>query len=70
MSQSISFSPLIIGTMRLGEWGAKMSTQELETFIDQCLELGLNDFDHADIYGHYSTESEFGAVLKLSLIHI
>ncbi len=64
MSQSITFSPLIIGTMRLGEWGAKMSTQELETFIDQCLEMGLNDFDHADIYGHYSAETEFGEVLK------
>lgn len=61
---SISFSPLIIGTMRLGEWGANMSTQELENFIDACLDLGLNDFDHADIYGNYTDEGKFGAVLK------
>ena len=60
----IRFSPLIIGTMRLGAWGAKLSTQELENFIDQCLELGLNDFDHADIYGHYTEEANFGNVLK------
>jgi predicted oxidoreductase len=26
--------------------------------------MGLNDFDHADIYGHYSTESDFGKLLK------
>ncbi|MEO1262374.1 MAG: aldo/keto reductase [Bacteroidota bacterium] len=60
----IQFSPLIIGTMRLGVWGAKLSTQELENFIDQCLEMGLNDFDHADIYGHYTEEANFGNVLK------
>ena len=60
----ITFSPLIIGTMRLGAWGAKLTTQELEYFIDQCLDLGLNDFDHADIYGHYTEEGNFGKVLK------
>lgn len=50
--------------MRLGEWGADLSTKELQAFVEQCLEMGLNDFDHADIYGHYSTEAQFGAVLK------
>lgn len=60
----IKFSPLIIGTMRLGVWGANMTTPELEQFIDQCLELGLKDFDHADIYGHYTEESNFGKVLR------
>ena len=61
---SIKFSPLIIGTMRLGEWGVKMPTNELEKFIEQCLDLGLNDFDHADIYGGYTEEANFGSVLK------
>jgi len=60
----ISFCPLIIGTMRLGEWGANLSTNELEKFIDECLDLGLNDFDHADIYGHYTEEERFGKVIK------
>lgn len=50
--------------MRLGEWGSKLSTQELERFIDQCLDLGIRDFDHADIYGGYSEEANFGRVLK------
>jgi predicted oxidoreductase len=25
--------------------------------------MGLNDFDHADIYGGYVTESDFGQAL-------
>ncbi|MEM1320054.1 MAG: aldo/keto reductase [Bacteroidota bacterium] len=61
---SIQFSPVIIGTMRLGQWGEQFSTDQLEGFIEECLALGLKDFDHADIYGHYTTEAEFGAVLK------
>jgi len=63
-NNDIQFSPLIIGTMRLGEWGAKMSTNELESFIDACLDMDLNDFDHADIYGHYTEEGRFGQVIK------
>jgi len=50
--------------MRLGVWGEKLSLKEQEQFIDQCVDLGLVDFDHADIYGGYTTESEFGAILK------
>lgn len=50
--------------MRLGQWGAKYSTQEMERFIDACVDLGLLDFDHADIYGDYTSEAEFGEVLK------
>lgn len=61
---SLKFAPIIVGTMRLGEWGAKMNLAELEKFVEGCLEMGLNDFDHADIYGHYSTEHEFGKLLK------
>ncbi|MEL6251137.1 MAG: aldo/keto reductase [Bacteroidota bacterium] len=61
---SIEFSPIIVGAMRLGVWGVNMSTDELEKYIDQCLELGLKDFDHADIYGHYTEETRFGKVIK------
>jgi predicted oxidoreductase len=60
----IKFSSLIIGTMRLGQWGVNMSTSELEAFTMGCLDLGLSDFDHADIYGNYSEEENFGKVLK------
>lgn len=60
----MDFSPLIIGAMRLGKWGVNFNTSEYESFINGCLDLGLNTFDHADIYGDYTTEAEFGAVLK------
>ncbi len=49
--------------MRLGKWGVNMTSNEYERFIDQCLEQRLNTFDHADIYGSYTTEQEFGRVL-------
>ena len=28
------------------------------------MEIGLTEFDHADIYGHYTTEADFGNALK------
>lgn len=64
MDNEIQFSPLIIGTMRWGTWGADLSTDKIERLIDQCLDLGLKDFDHADIYGHYTEEENFGRVIK------
>lgn len=33
-----------------------------------CLELGISTFDHADIYGGYATEVEFGNAFKDSAI--
>lgn len=63
-SIKIDFSPIIIGTMRLGEWGSDLSTEDLEKFIDACVDLGFCDFDHADIYGHYTEEERFGKVIK------
>lgn len=52
--------------MRLGNWGAKLTAAELETFVSGCLELGLTAFDHADIYGNYTAEAKFGELLKYS----
>ena len=54
----------IVGCMRWGIWGANFNTPDYERMIKQCLEIGLNSFDHADIYGNYTTEAEFGTVLK------
>jgi len=60
----IEFSELIVGTMRLGQWGAQFDKKAYENFIDGSIDLNLCDFDHADIYGGYTTEVEFGEVLK------
>ena len=54
----------IIGCMRWGVWGENFSTAQYDTIINQCLEIGLTEFDHADIYGHYTTEADFGNALK------
>ena len=51
--------------MRWGKWGADFSTQQYLTIIETCLEMGIDKFDHADIYGHYTTEAEFGKALLL-----
>jgi len=54
----------IVGCMRWGVWGENFTTSQYEKIIDQCLAIGLNIFDHADIYGHYTTEADFGNALK------
>ena len=58
-------SQIISGTMTWGKWGMKLSTSEMRDLIEYCIEIGINSFDHADIYGGYTTESEFGEALKL-----
>jgi predicted oxidoreductase len=54
----------IVGCMRWGVWGENFTTNQYEQIIHQCLEIGLDIFDHADIYGHYTTEADFGHALK------
>ncbi|WP_340152250.1 aldo/keto reductase [uncultured Marivirga sp.] len=62
--KAIEFSPYLVGTMRLGKWGENFNTKQWLEFIEKSLALGLKDFDHADIYGDYTTEADFGKVLK------
>lgn len=56
----ISLSPVIAGTMNWGAWDKKLSTLEMSQLIHVCVEHGITTFDHADIYGSYTTEAEFG----------
>ena len=53
-------SKIIIGCMSWGKWGKQFSTKEQVDMIQFCVENGNFTFDHADIYGDYSTEAEFG----------
>lgn len=62
---TLGFSPLIWGVMKWGEWGYRLDTQSILHLIEAGVELGVSTFDHADIYGDYSTEAEFGTALKL-----
>ncbi len=54
------FSKIIAGVMRWAHWGAELQTNEMSKLIEQCVECGVHSFDHADIYGGYTTEARFG----------
>jgi predicted oxidoreductase len=54
--------------MTWGVWGKKFSKKEMNDLIHFCLEQGLTTFDHADIYGGYTTEADFGNALSESKI--
>ena len=56
-------SPLVAGVMKWGVWGAELKPAEVGYLIEKCVEIGITTFDHADIYGHYTTEELFGKAL-------
>jgi predicted oxidoreductase len=54
-------SPAVYGFYR---WEETQATErEISRIVDLCLSLGINTFDHADIYGGYQCEQVFGKVL-------
>ena len=60
------YSKIIAGCMSWGAWGRQFSTQEMISQIKTTLESGITTFDHADIYGEYTTEQEFGKAFSTS----
>ncbi len=56
----LKYSKIIAGTMGWGRWGKQLNTEEMIHLIDHCLKNDITTFDHADIYGGYTTEAEFG----------
>lgn len=60
------FSRIISGTMTWGAWGRQMSTSQMQNQIEKYFSLGITTFDHADIYGGYTTEAEFGKAFTLT----
>ena len=61
-------SPVIVGTMNWGVWDKNLSSKEMENMIHVCLENKMTTFDHADIYGSYTTEATFGKAFSSSKI--
>ena len=59
-------SPIIAGTMKWGVWGANFTTNQFAHAIEVALAAGVTTFDHADIYGGYTTEAAFGAGFEAS----
>ena len=62
------FSKIIAGTMTWGAWGKKCSTHQMVELMNCCIENNITTFDHADIYGDYTTEADFGKAFSESNI--
>ena len=60
----LQLSPVIAGCMKWGQWGVKYSTPQYLNLIEECIAGKITSFDHADIYGDYTVEEEFGNALK------
>ncbi|MFD1628812.1 aldo/keto reductase [Pseudopedobacter beijingensis] len=56
-------SPAIYGFYRWDDVNESTSS-EMEKIVNLCLELGINTFDHADIYGDYQIEELFGKLIN------
>lgn len=56
----LKVSKMALGCMRI----ADKSVEDVELLVKKALDLGINFFDHADIYGGGKSEQLFGEVLK------
>jgi predicted oxidoreductase len=56
----VTYSRLIAGTMTWGAWGKQLSKKEMDALMHHCIANKITTFDHADIYGAYTTEADFG----------
>lgn len=61
-------SEIIAGTMNWGIWDKNLNTTEIAHLINICIENKITTFDHADIYGDYTTEYDFGKAFTQSKI--
>ena len=66
--QKIPFSKIIAGTMTWGVWGKDCNSKQMIELMNCCLENNITTFDHADIYGDYTTEKAFGNAFSESKI--
>jgi len=64
----ITFSRFVAGTMSWGQWGKEFSHQSMSNLIDYYYSSGITTFDHADIYGSYTMESDFGKAFKRAAV--
>ncbi len=46
--------------MTWGSWGKQLSKKDMEALMHHCISNNITTFDHADIYGAYTTEADFG----------
>lgn len=46
--------------MTWGSWGKQLSKKEMDALMHHCITNNITTLDHADIYGAYTTEADFG----------
>jgi predicted oxidoreductase len=46
--------------MTWGSWGKQLPKKEMTALMNHCVSNNITTFDHADIYGAYTTEADFG----------
>ncbi len=63
-NSSLNGSSIVVGCMRL----RTLPVQEVGTIIKTALDMGVNFFDHADIYGAGLSEELFAQAMKLENI--
>ncbi|MEZ4909717.1 MAG: aldo/keto reductase [Saprospiraceae bacterium] len=68
MNANSNLSQIAAGCMLWGKGGLEASASQMEALIQTFLEQEINTFDHADIYGDYTTEADFGIAYKQSKI--
>ncbi|PTX60630.1 putative oxidoreductase [Kordia periserrulae] len=64
-----NYSRIIAGTMTWGVWGKQLNTSQMIDLMQHCISEGITTFDHADIYGGYTTEAAFGKAFAESNIN-
>ncbi len=60
-------SPAVYGFYRWNDLENDLP-KTMEEVFNLCISLGINTFDHADIYGNYTCEEEFGKMLQNSSV--
>jgi predicted oxidoreductase len=65
----MKLSKIIAGTMNWGVSDKNLSNKEMAHLINLFVKNGVTTFDHADIYGGYTTETSFGKGFSLSKIN-
>lgn len=63
ITENLTFSNVVHGWWRAEKWGN--TSEENLKLIEQCIELGITTFDHADIYSGGICEELFGKALAL-----
>ena len=66
MNNQRNYSRIIAGTMTWGQGGKRLSTTQMAGLMNDCVAIGIHTFDHADIYGGYTTEADFGKAYSQS----